>query len=313
MERAKSKSILPDDRELAAAEAGDLHALARLDKRGFLLGENEDGPAFAKRLRELRENVARMEDSLARQGTFALEDITVHAQDRIPSGFFDEVARKCADLYGFAIDWVPGFFINPKFFLFGGWACCYNPDFFAMFVIRKSFRDRERWLIYSRRELLAHELCHIARIALNSDTFEETFAYQTSSSTFRRLLGGIFLREADTFLFLAATLFLLVGQILRTFAFPLLPAWPLWCVPALATAWLAFRYARLRALLKRARGNAAVAYGPDASKVLFRCSDDDIHALASLRPDEVPAWLERQNSLRWQVIRERFQPKGASE
>ena len=313
MERAKPKSPLPDERELAAAEKGDLHALARLDQRGFLLGETEDAPAFAKRLRELRKNVQKMEESLARQGSFALEDITVSAQDRIPPGFYDEVARKCTDLYGFAVDWVPGFFINPKFFLFGGWACCYNPDFFAMFVIRKSFREREKWLFYSRRELLAHELCHIARIALNSDVFEETFAYQTSSSSFRRLLGGVFLREGDTFLFLAATLFLLFGQILRTFAFPLFPAWPLWCVPAFATAWLAFRYARLRTLLKRARLHAATVFGQNAAKVLFRCSDNDIQTLASLPPDGVPAWLERQNSLRWQVIRERFLPKGGSE
>ncbi len=42
-----------------------------------------------------------------------------------------------------------------------------------------------------RQELLAHELCHIARIALDSTLYEETFAYQVSPSPLRRLWDAI--------------------------------------------------------------------------------------------------------------------------
>ena len=296
---------LPDEHTLKLAEKEDLDTLAKLDARGLLLGAGEDGPSYAARLRKLRQNTQKMTAALAATGHYQIDDLNVESKERIPESYFGEVAQQCLNLYGFAVDWVPGFFVNPDFFLFGGCAYCFYPEFFALFIIRRQFRQREKWFIYSRRELLAHELCHIARVALGSERFEETFAYQTSSSTFRRLLGGVFLKASDSYLFLGSAFLVLFGQILRTFLLPSLPIWPFWAAMVLALGWLFLRYAWLRFTLSRASATLHTVFGDQTRHVLFRCTDDEVAALAALPHQELPDWLNRQTDLRWRLLRHR--------
>ncbi len=303
--------MMPDDSLLERAAQENLEALALLDANGFICGHGEDAAAFTERLRTLRQNIAAMEHSLAEQGTFTVEDLTVAATERIPAELFREVAAHCQELYRFNIDWVPGFFINPKTsLLFGGCAFYFYPDFFALFIIRRSFRDRDRWLIYRRQELLAHELCHVARIGLESHDYEETFAYQTASSRFRRLLGGLFRRQRDSFLFLGATLLVLAAQLVRTFWLWHLPVWPFWAGLAAVAGLLAHQHRQACRRLNAAQAAATAIFGDNALAVLFRCTDQDIHDLARLPHDAVMTWLDRQcdRRLRWQIIRHRFLP-----
>lgn len=42
--------------------------------------------------------------------------------------------------------------------------CSGDPEFFTLFIIRRTLKDQERWLIYRRNELISHELCHVARV-----------------------------------------------------------------------------------------------------------------------------------------------------
>ncbi|MBQ6474348.1 MAG: hypothetical protein IJJ33_20370, partial [Victivallales bacterium] len=295
---------LPDEHILKLAEKEDLGTLVKLDARGFLLGPGEDGPSYAARLRKLRQNTQKMSAALNATGHYQIEDLKVEAKERIPDSYFGEVEKQCRSLYGFAVDWVPGFFVNPEFFLFGGCAYCFFPEFFALFIIRRQFRQRERWFIYSRRELLAHELCHIARVALGSERFEETFAYQTSTSAFRRLLGGVFLNAGDSYLFLGSALLVLLGQMLRTFLLPIIPIWPFWTAMVCALGWLFLRYAWLRLTLSRAKATLHTVFGNRTNHVLFRCTDDEIAFLATLPHQELPDWLKRQTDLRWKLLQQ---------
>ena len=130
-----------------------------------------------RRLGELREHYGVMEASLAEGGRYEIEGVAVEAHARIPAELFGRAKAVTRDMYGFDADWVPGFFVDMAFgWFFGGCAFHFFPDFFTLFMIRRSFAERERWLIYDRDELLAHEMCHVARVALDSTVFEEVFA-----------------------------------------------------------------------------------------------------------------------------------------
>ncbi len=286
---------------LEKAAAGDMDALKLLDSRGFIMGHSESPEEFAARLRKLADKLDKMQKKLDKDGKFEIDDVTVYARDRIPDKLFGEATEATSSLFGFTIDWVPGFFIDP-FMLFGGCAFTYYPDFFAMFIIRRSFRHSPKWFIYKRKELLAHELCHIARIGLESERFEETFAYQTSTSSFRRLLGGIFLKPMDSYLLLGSAFLLLIGQILRTYLFPALSIGIFWGILLLALLWLSLRYIHLMNILKRAKGSMELLWGGNAMKALFRSSDKEIRTWAAFNDKaEAEAWLEKQG-VRWKVI-----------
>ena len=295
---------------LARAEQGDAAALVELDRRGLLLGAGETCADYVARLRCLAENLANMNRALESQGRFEVEDIRVTAAERIPADLFEQAAPVTDDLYRFCVDWVPGFFVNPAMgWLFGGCAFSFYPDFFALFVIRKAFAQRERWLIYSRRELLAHELCHIARIGLDSILFEETFAYQTATSSFRRLVGSVFRVPADSYILLLVTLLLLVGQFVRVLLWPSLWIWPFWTSLGGVMAYLVGRHWRLRRAFGRALRHMRSAAGADADAVLFRCTDAEIMDCArQADPEALADWLRDRAGAepRWQVIRDRF-------
>ena len=293
--------------------AGDLEAAVVLDGRGILPGAEETPAEFAGRLRTFNANMAKMEESLQAQGEFTVEDVTVSRGARIPAELLAEASAVTEGKFAFSNDWVPGFFIDPNCsLLFGGCAYYFYPDFFALFIIRASFQQKRRWLFYQRQELLAHELCHIARIGLVSQDFEEIFAYQTATTAFRRWLGGIFRSTTDSLLFLGGTFLQLAGQLLRTFLLPGLLIWPFWTVFLAICAFLLLRHLKDMRELQSALANLQFAFPEDnCQAVLFRCTDAEIHALSRCcTPEAMQVFLQQhQNDFRWQIIRRRFEQK----
>ena len=293
---------------LSQAASGNIDTLAAYDANGFLFGADESAEDFVKRLRLFQANRQKLEEALQKDGKYDAEGIIITPNDRIPNTLFAKIAEHTKRLYRFQIDWVPGFFIDPSFsLLFGGCAFCSYPDFFTMFIIRRTFKTQEKWLIYNRDELLAHELCHVARIALLSEEFEETFAYQTSASPFRKLIGGIFRKQTDSFLFLGVTFILLFAQILRTQWLQTMPIWPFWSLVGLVFAWLLVRHAFHCRRLNSAQCHIAELFGAEnAFPVMFRCTDEELHRFASTQQQLLKSWISEQTSLRWQIIRKRF-------
>ena len=291
--------------QLERAENGDLTALAKLDQCGFIMSSDETSRQYVQRIRTFRENSLKMESALRQKGEYEFEGMTFKETQRIPEKIFREASEVCEKKYAFSIDWVPGFYMNPRFsMLFGGCAFSYYPDFFALFIIRQSFKKKKKWLIYNRDELLSHELCHIARIALNSTKYEEIFAYQTSTSFFRRLMGGIFLSQTDSFLFLGSVFLFLIGQILRTFWLPSMPFFIFGCLPIISVSWLGIRYARILSKFKTARMKLEKRFCGKALAVLFRCTDAEIDEIAST--NDVNAYIDSKNSLNWKMMRESY-------
>ena len=293
----------PEQLRLVASE--NLTALADLDARGLFPAPSETAPQFAQRLERLSAHLDKLQTAVQNNGTWEQEGFSFPPGSHIASKYFAAPAETTRKRYQFSIDWVPGFFINPTgSWLFGGCAYCDWEKPSVLFIIRRSFQKKERWLFYHRDELLAHELCHIARMPLDSLSFEETFAYQTSPKWMRRTIGGIFYQQRDSLLFLFSALALLVGQCLRQFLFSALPLWPFWLPFPLVVLWLTLRYAGLRRTMARAQEKLAQVFGENAQAVLFRCTDAEIAEIADC--GNAHEWVKQQSSLRWKVIRQRF-------
>jgi hypothetical protein len=143
-----------------------------------------------------------------------------------------------------------------------------------------------------------------------STMFEETFAYQSSTSAFRRWGGSIFRRPADSFLFLGSTLLLLLAQVVRTL---LLPA--LWIAPFWLGVIAVFVFFALRQVRHCRRFGQAVAHldnlvPGEGMAVLFRCTDEEVQAIAGCgAPETLRAWIAERlatGEFRWQVLVRRF-------
>jgi len=298
------------DETLQRAAAGDSATLAALDERGLLPGAGETLTDYTTRLHQLQDRLTGLEQQLAETGSFTVENMTFQATDRIDPLLFAEASEKTRALFGFAVDWVPGFYVDPKCaWLFGGCAFSFDPDFFSLFIIRKVFATRSRWFLYSRRELLAHELAHAARFALYDAKYDERFAYLTAETGFRRSLGSVFRTPSDSFLLLGSTLLLLLAQVLKFSILPWLPMWLFWGLVAAAALFLAGRHLLTSAEFARARRSLGMVFGEHALPVLFRCSSAEIAELARLRnPQEARLWAEqrRDRDWRWRVIWTRF-------
>ena len=294
------------------ASNANLDVLADYDACGFLLGANETAENFAKRLQNFYQHLQKHENALEKNGKDEIEDgITVTLENKISKNYFHKVSNKTWNLYRFKIDWIPGFFKRYSFFEpSGGFTLLPEKpqeDFFVIFVLRQSFKTNQRWYIWNRDILLAHELCHVARLALMSDEFEETFAYQTSTSVLQKTMGKTLGRQFEAAMFLGVVLILLLGQILRTYCFPSIPIWPFWSLVGLVFAWLLIRHAFHCRRLAKAQRHIAELFGKEnALPVLFRCTDEELHRFASTQPQPLKSWIEEQTSMRWQIIRKRF-------
>lgn len=114
--------------------------------------------------------------------------------------------------------------------------------------------------LYSRDEILAHELVHALRAHLNAPRYEEYLAYWTAPRAHRRLLGPLFEKAWEAPLLIASFLLPPVG--------------------ALFLLALSLRLIRRQRRLARAYRN--LGGGPAARKQLLFASDEEIDALDSV-------------------------------
>ena len=301
-EPAKLLDALRRDRDNIAAAAG-------LDAAGFLLGADESVADYIDRCARL---LVEAEKLIRRSGegkTTLAPGVKVGKRDRIPANIAAEAGDITDSLYSFRIDWAPGFFVNERMgFLWGG-CSWYDPESGALtYIIRSAFRNRAKWGIYERGELIAHELCHAAHAPLAFDQLEEFFAYQTSRKHFRRYMGNCFIRGYDAFLFIMPPFLVLAVQLLNIFMSWSIPIWPLWVLGVAVVLWFLGRNQLARNRFFRAvrvlhEGGVAAA-----NAVLFRCTNEEIGEIGGLERGEFDEYLERKcaDALRWRVIRHRF-------
>ena len=294
-----------DTLDLQRLRREELPALAQWDRRGLFPAPGENGEAFAQRLLRLQERLRECHGSLKEKGLYSLEGLSLKREAQVPPALLEEAGERTRRLYGFQGDWVPAFFLTPGMgWLFGGCTYSWPPDPFAVFIINERLRDRKRSFLYCREEILAHELCHVARGGLDSQRFEEHFAYQTSHSAFRRNWGGIMHSQTDSFLFLGACLLLLLGQFTLPLLAPQLPlSLNLAPHPSNPTP-PAPPHPHTTKTFQKALDALAHCCGEDRQKariLLFHATDTEIHALARAQDPALLLDKWRQKCLRWKV------------
>lgn len=228
----------------------------------------------------------------------------------IPAEILQEAAGKTEALFAFSIDWVPAFFLSRGLGLLWGGCTLVDENAVSVFVIRKNFAVKRRWFIYDRAELLAHEICHVARAPLEDDSFEELFAYMTSSSPFRKYAGNCFQKDRDAVLFLLPVL-LLLGVQTAVFLFGVsLPVLPFWILIFLWPLYLFLRNLRSRRTYFQACRALEENGVSVPAAVLFRSTAEEIMQIASYcsHSQDLPDWMARsaENKLRWQIILRKF-------
>ena len=295
-----SDGVTADDGELAA-----------LDEAGFCAGAEENAAEFLDRCGRMRAAWELLEIELTETGRAERFGVVLTPENRIAPETFEEAVEITAALYGFRHREIPGFCLDRGIgWLWGGCLVCESDDDLALLLLRGSFRNRRRWLFYRRRELVAHELCHAARMALGETTLEEHFAYQSDSSALRRHLGNCFIRDFDAFFFMVPAVLLAAATVIAALTGWALPLWPFWCFALAAPAWLLARNERSRRAVRRA-GSALRRAGIAAPEpILFRLTREELCEIAALPDraalDAYAACRADAGSARWRIIRRRF-------
>lgn len=296
---------------IQSAATGEIAALERLDARGLFPAPQESAVEFAQRLALLNAATVAFETELTAAGKLEpVSGITLDSSAAVKAADMDGARRLTARLYSFENAWTPGFYINERFGWF--WGGCSLSDAASglnIFIIRKNFMRRERWGIYSRTELGAHEMCHAARAALNDARLEEYFAYQTSTSGLRRYLGSCFVGRFDALIFLGGLLLLLAVQILMFIRGENWPLWPWVLLAAIGPVGLLLRNQLTRNRVRQAKKKLTLFGVKAVDSVLFRCIFPEVREIAALR--DAAAWHKYvadkvKPDLRWRIMVRRF-------
>jgi hypothetical protein len=214
--------------------------------------------------------------------------IRIGSKVEIPPSITNEALAETDQLYAVRPEWVPGFFANESFgFFWGGCSLSDPASGLSLFIIRKAFKKKTRWLVYSRKELLAHEMTHAAHQAFNEWQFEEYFAYQTASSPLRRFFGGCFIHKFDSLGFLGPILLLPVVQLLNIFQIAALPVMYFWLLAAVYPAFLTVRTTLINCTARRAIKFLRSKNAPRPEAAIFRMSVKEIKMLAAGKMPEI--------------------------
>jgi hypothetical protein len=304
---------LPDKKFIDSLSADNLALLAEADSNGFLMAPGEDISDYKQRLLDMGDAYGEIEKDIQSTKDYNIfGEFVLNTEKRINMEILDEAAALTRKYYDFSINWVPGFFLSKSLgILWGGCAIGFPENQVSVFIIRANFAKKKRWVFYKRDELLAHELCHVARMPVRDRTFEELFAYRLSPSRLRRYMGNCFRHDYDAVFFIVPIFILLAAQVSRLF-FNLerkIPIWPFWIMAAVYPLFLLLRNHFNRSIFFKAKKNLEKAGISRPLPILFRAAIDELNKISELKnPDELKKWLagKSESELRWKVMKFRF-------
>lgn len=293
--------------EIASWDGKSADFLLKLDRHGIFPAPEDDAESFRARVYKgfayMEKNAASISAGETKiilwQSQSGNDKLEVNSRDIIDTGHFVPAWELTDNLYSFAVDYVPGFYLFEKVGLLWGGCSIYDDETeMKVFLLRPAFRKRKRFLIYSRTELIAHELCHCARQPMHDHDIEEYFAYQTSRSLLRRYIGNCFNKETDALLFLLPSILLLIAQFIKSFLSASLPLWPFWGFLAAVLAYFFIRNQYSRNIISKARKKlSSVCKKPEA--VLFRSSLTELKILGK----SFEKYIESLSPIRREIIK----------
>lgn len=282
--------------------------LLRYNQEGFIPGPNEEKKEYLERIEYGISLRNRILETDFHSVTLTKEDVEKQSE------LLEEAAKITWPSFGITIGWVPVFFSNKKLSPWhGGCAWIFqetkNSPVSALLQLRKVWFDAKKWWTYQRTELLAHELCHVGRMAFNEPVFEEVLAYRTSPSKFRRYWGPIVQSSVEAMMVLLLfftivlidTTLLIYGNLSLYFAFFWLKALPLAVV-----LWGVFRLIRKQRQFDHCleKLKQLLLNEHAANAVIYRLTDSEIKMFATYSKDQVYNYLKsnKKESLRHKAI-----------
>jgi hypothetical protein len=281
------------------------------NQQGLIPGPEETETAFAERVafcQTLNEHLAQRLES----------QLPFHVNDQASESIREEVLPLTQELYGIAPRWVPLFFNNYQLAPWhGGCAWIFQLDEHtptaAFLQLRANFRSSLTYLaLYRRPELIAHEIAHVGRMLYQEPQFEEFFAYESSSSPWRRWFGPLVQSSTESLFFL-----LILGVVLMAdfalvgFGHPHgIAASLVWWIRLIPVFLIVLAFGRLlyrHVILRQCRQKLEALY-PDprmARYLLYRLRDHEIHSFGRLSPSAIKNFMETatQTSFRWRFLR----------
>lgn len=291
--------------------------LAEIDRRGLICPPGADPGVFlavAEKTLSWAEGVG---DELRSAGKAEVMGEEFAAEQSIPADILCACMKQAAGRYGICPSWAPAFFSARHLPWYVGGACFYSVEDeqtrHICLVLSSRFRSRRKWLLYSREEIVSHEICHVARAMMEQRVFEEPLAYRISESRLRRGLGPVFRGAWEAAAILAGSTLLFLGSVAGTFFALRWIQYPAAAPLLVACSFLGIRAVKANRKLGRAIRNLSEIYGNNAEAVAFRCTDDEIYELAERAnaAETIETYLcSSARAVRWAVINRRFKEKG---
>ncbi len=210
--------------------------------------------------------------------------------------------------------WVPLFFDNKGLsFWEGGCTWIFQPKMKkvtgAFLQLQASFRKHPFYLyLYSRQELIAHELAHVGRMSFEEPRFEEALAYQTSASTFRKKSGALIQNPWESRLLVFILILILIGDLMTSTLFPsyffsfqffkILP------LTLIASALFRLYQVQLELFNCLTQLITVTSSQKIAHAILYRLTDNEIMALGKMSSAQIQNYATKNSrqSLRWRLI-----------
>lgn len=290
--------------------------LILLDSQGYFPAPGEEREPFLERVSALQKFQLDVQKQLKETGKFELDGLVYNSNECVSEKDLFACQNQSKDKYQFQLNYVPAFFSSKGLnFLFGGMAISFEDsenkykkgELFSIFQLRKCFREKEKFLIYTRNEIISHEVCHVARAPFKALEYEEFFAYQTSDSAFRRIVSPMLWRGTDMVVLMLLLLIVFAGQVYGTFFANSYSYYVYGWVPFfLYLSFLSIRSFTSRKNISRLREKIIkLCKTPEvADAVLFRMTDSEIRE--AQKSPALDDYIASKKDLRWQIIRKRF-------
>lgn len=222
----------------------------------------------------------------------------------------DPGLQKTKSLYDISPDWVPLFYCNKGLSLWhGGAAWIFQKEkgspLGALLQLRKSFSRHSTYLFYNRDEIIAHELCHIGRMAFDEKKYEELLAYRTSDKFFPRYFGPILQSVGESRLFIIVLLTILILDLSFLFFGSLeiyFQMFYLKIIPLFLIFLGIFRLWKRHKTLKKTEEKLKEVWEKPLF-VLYRLTDQEIEQFSRLTAEQIREYADEETSLRWHTIK----------
>lgn len=277
---ARAESASPEER---------IKILDELDSLGIFMCHHENWETFVKRVSLLLQALREFDKGNIPEPLPKIINFSHKISEKLLDGANELIREK----YKFTLPWTPCFFSRKATGSFSAGVQFQVDEFLPLIFLQDAFAHKENHLGYNRREILAHELTHAARMFFPDSRYEEYFACLFYSSRFRQAAGDFFKAVP------------MVAGGMGGFAGVLCLVSGIYWGGLFFTVPLYFLYAGLKRLvqLKKAREKLLQLH-LDPLPVLVRLCDSEISLLAKLSVD---AWMKTaENSLRWKLFFRKF-------